>query len=142
MILVDTNILLYAVNKDSVLHAKANEALENLVNSGENWALSWGIIYEFLRVATHPRVFPKPLTFDRAWTFVTELTNCSSCSLLGETPLHREMVETCRKEVGQLQGNLLHDFHQAVLMREHVVIHVLTCDTDFRLFKWVRPREL
>ena len=42
------------------------KALEALVNDSENWILTWGIIYEFMRVATHPRIFPNPLTLEQA----------------------------------------------------------------------------
>jgi predicted nucleic acid-binding protein len=40
----------------------------------------------------------------------------------------------------RLGGNLVHDLHHAVLMREHGVRDILTCDTDFRLFSWIRIR--
>ena len=33
-------------------------------------SVPWGILYEFLRVSTHPRVFAKPWTIQDAWGFV------------------------------------------------------------------------
>jgi hypothetical protein len=31
------------------------------------WHLTWGVVYEFLRVATHPNVFRKPFSLADAW---------------------------------------------------------------------------
>jgi len=36
----------------------------------------------------------------------------------------------------------MHDFHIAVLMREHGVVDIATLDSDFRLFPWVFVRPL
>ena len=36
-----------------------------------------------------------------------------------------------------LAGNLMHDFHTAVLMREHGLVRVYTRDADFRRFPFL-----
>lgn len=38
-----------------------------------------------------------------------------------------------------LAGNLLHDAHTAILMREHGVRRIATKDTDFRRFSFLVP---
>ncbi len=58
--LVDTNILTYAVNRDCDEHRAAVRAMDRWPTGGEPWAVTWGVIYEFLRVATHPRIFRAP----------------------------------------------------------------------------------
>lgn len=66
MFVVDTNLLLYAVNLDSPEHERAH-ALVREWRSGERpWFLTWGIVYEFLRVATHGRIFATPLNLATA----------------------------------------------------------------------------
>ncbi|MBN1270199.1 MAG: PIN domain-containing protein [Kiritimatiellae bacterium] len=142
VVLVDTNILLHALNSDSPEHEGSRTALETLANGNETWVLTWGIIYEFYRVATHPRIFPKPLAMDKAHEFIAGLLGCPSCLLIAETASHRAALETSLGQVQRLSGNLLHDFHTAVLMREHGVQEVLTLDTDFRAFAWVAVRGM
>lgn len=38
----------------------------------------------------------------------------------------------------ELRGNLTHDFHTAVLMREHGIARIYTRDADFHRFPWVQ----
>ncbi len=42
-------------------------------------------------------------------------------------------------EIPHLSGNLMHDAHTAVLMREHGVQRIYTRDTDFHRFPFVEP---
>ena len=142
MVVVDTNVLLHAVNRDAPDHAAARETLEGLVNGLEPWALSWSIFYEYLRVATHPKVFPAPLTLEQAYRFIVDLMGGARCSVLTETEMHQQLVATCMRETHRLSGNLVHDFHTAVLLREHGVKEIITLDTDFKAFSWVKIRPL
>jgi len=142
MVLVDTNILLHVVNADSPDCTRTTAALEALVNGLENWALSWGILYEFLRVATHPRVFPNPMTLEQALIYVEEWISAENCTILVESDYHHQVLRDSLAEVARLSGNILHNFHHAVLMREHGIVEILTLDRDFRVFPWVAIRSL
>lgn len=142
MILVDTNIFLYAVNGDDPRSAAAQRALESVINSGGSWAVSWSVVYEFLRVATHPRVFPAPLDAETAWAFVAELIRHPNCTMLTESVVHPETVDHCLAEAPRMNGNLLHDFHLAVLMREHGIKRILTEERDFLMFPWIEVHRL
>jgi len=137
MILIDTNILLYAVNRSDERSARASRSLESMVNGGSHWAMSWSTVYEFLRVATHPKVFSSPLDCESAWDFISEIINRPGCLILTETVVHGETVDQCLKEIPRIRGNLLHDFRIAVLMREHGIKQILTEDRDFRIFPWI-----
>ncbi len=142
MILIDTNILLYSINSDDPRSPRAGHALESLVNSGASWALSWSIVYEFLRVSTHPRVFSSPLDTETAWAFLSDLIRHPSGLILSETSIHKDTVDLCIAESPRIQGNLLHNFHLAVLMREHGITRILTEDRDFLMFPWVEVQRL
>ena len=54
--LVDTNLLVYAVNKDCIEHRPARTAIEYWLSGTVPWSLTWAVIYEYLRVVIHPRV--------------------------------------------------------------------------------------
>jgi hypothetical protein len=140
--IIDTNILLHSVNSDSPVHKQARKALESYVNGAERYGFSWNIIYEFFRVSTHPRVFQQPLSFKQAQEFMSQVLGGNAAFVVSETDLHAEMIEQCRRKTHRLAGNLVHDFHTAVLMREHGVKEIVTLDEDFKAFSWVSIRGM
>jgi len=135
--LVDTNILLYAANAGSDSHAPARKFLERHLRSQEPWCTTWPILYEFLRLATHRRVFPKPLTAKAAWDFVEKLISRDEVSILTETSRHAAVLGKVFDELAHPAGNLFHDIHTAALMREHGVREIVTADTDFLQFTFL-----
>jgi len=54
------------------------------------------------------------------------------------TNRHRELLSQLTAEVPHLAGNILHDVHTAVLMREHGIREICTRDTDFHRFPFVK----
>ena len=71
--LIDTNIFLHAANTASPQHAPARQFLEECIRNRTSWCTSWPIVYEFLRVSTDSRVFPKPLRPKQALAFIREI---------------------------------------------------------------------
>ena len=142
MFLVDTNILLHAVNRDSPCHEAARRNLESFINGLEQWSLTWSIVYEYLRVATHPRVFKKPLTLEDAYESIMPILRAGNCAILSETEQHQTVLEQSKKQIHRLSGNVLHDLHIAVIMREHGIQEIVTRDDDFKAFPWVRIRGI
>lgn len=137
MILIDTNILLYAVNSDAPQHKPAKSYLERLLSHNEPWSLCWANIYEFLRAVTHPRC-PRPLSPQQAWTFIEQILKHPRLHLLLETNFHSEALKAVLKEAGAVRGNLYHDCHIAALMKEHGVAMIATADTEFRKFRFLK----
>jgi hypothetical protein len=136
--LIDTNILLHGANFRSEHHAKARGFLEQHLSEGTPWCLSWGIIYEFLRVATHARVFPKALSAQQACRYLGVLLEREEVSILAPTNRHWQLLQKTLNELAHPAGNLLHDVGTAVLMREHGVQEIVTADTDFLQFRFLR----
>ena len=60
MLVVDTNVLVYAADADLPFHAPCRYWLERQRARPDGWYTTWGILYEFLRVTTHPRVMGRP----------------------------------------------------------------------------------
>jgi len=138
MFVVDTNILLYAVNPDSREHKQAREALHEWRSGPRSWFLTWGIVYEFLRVSTHPAVFPSPLTLAQARNWIAALLSARNAAILAESERHSEaLIEVCALHP-RLAGNVVLDLHTAVLMKEHGVSEIRTADTDFYQFKFLK----
>lgn len=139
MFVVDTNILVYAANEASPFHSRCARVLDEARRQPSAWYLTWGICYEFLRATTHPRVFTAPWTLGRAWSFLEALFASRSLSLLVETERHSAVAAQMFAEAPHLSGNLLHDGHTAILMREHGIRRIYTRDNDFYRFKFVEP---
>ena len=64
MFVVDTNVLVFAANRDAPEHARCRARLEEWRSGASPWFTTWTILYEFVRVMTHPRVFANPLAAD------------------------------------------------------------------------------
>lgn len=136
MIGVDTNVLAYAVNSQCREYLPCREVLQGVrgsVAEGEPLALPWSVVYEFLRVVTHPKFPQRPLTTGEAWAFVDHLASAPHITVLGPGPGHAAVAERMLSAPG-VRGNLVHDAHIAATLAEHGVRRIYTRDQDFRRF--------
>ena len=133
-VVVDTNILLYAVNRACPESELCLEFLRGIVATGDTCFVPENIIYEFLRVATHPRVFPQPLRASEGVSFLDALLSVSNFRVLGATERHWGCLRTLVAELGEPSGNFFFDIHTAALMREHGIRRIASADNDFAKF--------
>lgn len=134
---IDTNVLVDAVNQDSEFHEPCRWQLELCRAQTSPWYLSWAICYEFLRVCTHPRTLSHPLTVTASWHFLETILESPSAGFLLPTPRHAAVLAEVIAQVPHLRGNILHDVHTAVLMREHGIKQIYTRDTNFSRFPFL-----
>jgi len=139
MFVVDTNLLVYAANQDSLWHQPSARLLAEWRRSAAAWFVTWGICYEFLRVVTHRKVLQHPWSAGKAWAFVESLLESPGLEVLLPTDRHASVAAEVVATVRHVEGNLWHDAHTAVLMREHGVATIYTRDTDFHRFPFVNP---
>ncbi len=139
MFVVDTNVLVYAADADSPFHAACRDWLERQRGRADAWYTTWAILYEFLRVTTHPRVMRRPWSAPAAWDFLAALLTSPGLAVLLPTQRHAEIAAQVIAELSHLAGNLFHDAHTAVLMREHGIRRIVTRDTDFHRFPFLEP---
>ncbi|MBV8977819.1 MAG: PIN domain-containing protein [Alphaproteobacteria bacterium] len=137
MLVVDTNLLVHAANATSPVHQQARAWLELKRFQPDSWYATWPILFEFMRVVTHPRVIRPPWTIERAWAFVSALLASPGLGLLVPTERHAQVAAQVFKELPSLAGNILHDAHTAILMREHGIRRICTRDTDFHRFAFL-----
>lgn len=137
MLLVDTNVLIDAANTLSPFHAVSDAFLQKQRRRPDAWFSTWPIFYEFLRATTHPRVMKQPLPVARAWEFVAALLASPGFSVLTPTPRHADVAGDVFAELPRLSGNILHDAHTAILMREHGIRRICTRDVDFHRFGFI-----
>ena len=136
MILPDANLLLYACDQSSPFHDKAAAWCERIMNGNSPVILVPSVVFGFVRISTHPRVFSDPLCVAEASAHVR--------SWLGrkQVRLHEMLqddVETALKllESAKTAGNLTTDAQIAsVALRLNAEVH--TADLDFGRFAGVR----
>ena len=137
MFVVDTNVLVYAADPDSPFHQRCRRRVESWRGQASPWYLTWSICYEFLRVCTHPQVFRRPWPIADCWRFLENVFGSPNIGFLLPTERHLAVLGEVVAEVPRLRGNVLHDVHTAVLMREHGIKEIYTLDTDFHRFPFV-----
>jgi toxin-antitoxin system PIN domain toxin len=137
LLAVDTNILVYAADADSQFHDACHGWLEQQRVRPDAWYTTWPIIYEFLRVTTHPRVMRRPWSVTAAWDFIATLLVSPGLGVLNPTQRHADVAAEVLAELPHLAGNLLHDAHTAILMREHGIRRICTRDSDFNRFPFL-----
>ena len=134
MFVVDTSILLYAADGDSPGHDRCRELVLEWRKLSSPWYLTWGIVYEFLRVSTHPNVFRTPFAPSMAWQFLRGVLASPGLCMLVETPRHADVLGQLLKDVSSVKGNMLFDAHTVALMLEHGIRTIYTHDADFHRF--------
>lgn len=137
MLVFDTNVLVYAVDEESPFHDRCRRRVMQARDDPSPAFLTWNVCYEFLRVTTHPRVSRFPWTPEESWRLLRTLLESPGFDLLLATDRHATVLAWTLKEFPDLGGNLFHDLHTAVLMREHGVSRICTRDTDFNRFPFL-----
>jgi len=139
-VIVDANILLYAVDSASPQHDRARTWLEDALNGHGRVGLPWSSLTAFLRIATHPRVSADPLSQAEAWGFVADWLAAGPAWIPVPTDRHAEVLGRLLAD-GDLRGNLVPDADLAALAIEHGV-GICSADSDFARFtglEWFNP---
>ena len=137
MLVFDTNVLVYAVDEQSPFHDRCRRKVLQARDDPSPAFLTWNVCYEFLRVTTHPRISRFPWTPGESWGFLRALLESPGFNLLLATERHATVLAWTLREFPDLSGNLFHDLHTAVLMREHGVSRICTRDADFNRFPFL-----
>ena len=137
---VDVNVLLYASDASSPVHAAARAFVERMAAGPEIAYLFWPTVTSYLRLATHPAVFERPLALGEALGNVEQLLARPQVRTTGEGDdfwrLFHEVADDALPS-----GNLVPDAHLVALMREHDVRTIWTRDRDYRRFSRIEARD-
>jgi toxin-antitoxin system PIN domain toxin len=137
MIAVDTNVLVYAHRSDSSRHDRARLWLRYLAEGAAPWGIPLFCLGEFVRIATHRRVFDPPSTISQAIEAIDYILESPSVRLLVPSPAHWSLLRAAIA-AGATAGNLVFDAQIAAVCREHGVERLLTEDHDFGRFAFLR----
>lgn len=140
MLLVDANVLIYAVNQSAREHDVARDWLRSALAGTEAVALPWAVCLAFLRLSTHAAVFPRPLTAAEASDVLSDWLEAPPVVTIEPTRQHMVLLRGLLKSAGT-GGNMVGDAHLAALALEHRAT-VVSFDRDFARFEGlqlVRP---
>ena len=138
--LVDANLLLYAVDETSPHHRGSHRWLSGALTGDRRVALPWQSLSAFVRIATNPRASDHPLTPTDAWGFVRDWLSCDLTWSPNPTDRHSEVLGSLILRY-DLRAGLIPDAELAALAIEHG-LKVYSADTDFARFEeidWVNP---
>jgi toxin-antitoxin system PIN domain toxin len=138
--LVDANLLLYAVDERSPHHSRARDWLAAALNGDRRVGLPWLSLAAFVRIATNPRASDRPLASGAAWQHVEDWLACPTAWVPSPTPRHAELLGVLIRRY-ELTANMITDAQIAALAIEHGLT-VYSADTDFARFSeisWVDP---
>jgi toxin-antitoxin system PIN domain toxin len=136
VILVDANLLLYAYSPRAEQHERARVWLEQVLVGPETVGLPWSSILAFLRIATNPRVFERPLSVAEAAIVITSWLAEPSVALVGPGERYWEILRDLLTEA-QVSGPLVSDAALAALAIECGAT-LVTTDRDFTRFHGLR----
>jgi len=137
---VDTNVLVYALHKESEFRTQSLHVLRTLAEGQVPWAIPWPCVYECLRVVSHPQVFHPPMRPTEAWRQLGSLCASPALQLLAETPRHPAVLQAVLDQ-SQASGNLVHDAHIWALCLEHGASELISADRDMTRFEGMKLRN-
>jgi toxin-antitoxin system PIN domain toxin len=134
--IIDTNVLLYSVDRSVPQHAGAVRILDGLLRGDETVGVPMVVVLGFLRIATNPRLYSEPLSADQALSVIDDLLAHPRVAVVNPGDDHwmvlRELISTAG-----VAGNLTTDAHIAALAIERGAA-VVSHDSDFSRFKGLR----
>lgn len=142
MKIVDINLLIYAVNKDTPHHSKAKKWLEESLSSDEPFGFAWIVILGFLRIVTNSRIIPTPLTSKVAIELVEDWLRQPPSLTIAPSQHHWLIFKELLTPLGTA-ANLTSDAHLAALAIEHGA-RLYSTDNDFSRFpslRWINLIE-
>lgn len=129
MILVDSNILIYAINSRSPKNKTAQGFLRK---SAGNFSVAHQNILEALRVLTHPK-FPKPLEINSAVSALEPILNAATI-ISPEYRTHRIALNLIKRH--KLASNEIFDAYLAATALANEIYEIATDNVrDFKKIK-------
>jgi uncharacterized protein len=138
VVIVDANVLLYAVDSAGAHHERSRTWLDASLAGAEAVGLAWVALLAFIRIGTNPAILPRPMTADEATSQVEAWLGAPAAVVAQPTPRHGALLRGLLRD-SSTGGNLVTDAHLAALSLEHGA-DIVSYDRDFGRFPGVRHR--
>lgn len=127
MLSIDTNVLLYALNRDCPEHAAATAFLTNCTNRSDV-AICELVLMELYQLLRNPAVLTRPLDGPEAAEICHAFRRNPRWALVENAPV-MDQVWTLAATPGIARRRLF-DARLALTLRHHGVTELATCNTD------------
>jgi toxin-antitoxin system PIN domain toxin len=140
MRILDVNVVLPSHREDHPDHVPTRAWLDALLAGGGTFGVPWSVWWSFVRLSTHPRVFPDPTPIDDLLAFIEAMRAQPGHIAVDPGPSHVENLRAAC-ERGEATGDLIPDSVLVALAIEHGG-EIVSYDRDFARFegvRWSRP---
>jgi uncharacterized protein len=137
---LDANILLYASNSSGPEYLPASTFLEQCAQRGETLCLAWPTLMAYLRISTHPGIYPQPLSPAEAARNVSQLLALPHVRTLSELDGFWELFAALAS-THPARGAQVPDLHLAAILKQNGVRRLYTADADFRRFDFLEVQN-
>jgi uncharacterized protein len=140
MMLVDTNVMVYANRRNAPRHEEYRRWLQSLIDGPEPYAVSDFAVAGAVRVITNHRIYKEDAaTIDEALEFATAIREQPHAVVLHPGPRFWSIfTDLCLRH--RASGRLVPDVVLAALAVEHGC-EFITADRDFQKFSGLRWRH-
>ena len=142
MILVDANLLIYAVMSDLPQSKAAQAWLDTALGGPTQVGLPWNSLIAFVRLVSNPRVFRGAVPVEQAWEQVEDWLDAEVAWIPQPTERHRSTVSKLVREV-RPRSDDVQDLVLASLAIEHGLV-LCSTDGDFAKYpglSWRNPLQ-
>jgi predicted nucleic acid-binding protein len=135
-IILDTNVIIYLLNKDSKFHKKALNTITKLISKENELFIPIQVVRETLVVVTRKDFFEKPLTPKRAVRKTNEILK--NFQILGEDEESiKALIKLVRKY--NIKGKKIHDANIVAVAITNNINYIFTYNVeDFKNFKEIK----
>lgn len=137
MILVDTNILVYAHRVESPFHERAQAFIVAAAEGKSPWAITWNAVHEFLAVVTHPKIFTPPTPLAAAIEQIHMWFESPTLQVIGESTMSYWPTLADLLSEAKVTGAKIHDARVAAIALHHACTTLYSADRDFNRFPGV-----
>ena len=142
MILIDTNLMLYATMHESPHHERAEKWVEQQFSSNVRIGLPWHTLLGYVRLSSQRSVYRRGPSVEEAWSAVRGWLEHPNVWVPLATERHGEILDRLFTS-GNVGHKLVMDIHLAALAIEHGLT-VCSNDRDFGRFanvRWFNPLD-
>ncbi len=142
MILVDTNLLVYASVPSSPEHVRSREWLNEQLAGQRRIGLPWHSLLGFVRLYSNRKVYATGRSVAQAWRAVKTWLDVPQVWIPQPMDRHVEVLSTLF-DSAQVRSGMVMDAHLAALAIEHGLT-LFSNDRDFARFpnlRWMNPLD-
>lgn len=140
MILLDTNLLVYAFIESFPQHSSTKKWLEQQLSSMDRVALPWAALLGFIRVCSNKKIFANPASIQACWAQVSTWLDHTTTWIPLPKETHQDLMGELLGQIGNKAG-MVPDAHLAALAIDHELT-LCSADRGFRRFQelqWHNP---